>query len=188
MRNINYFIPFVILLIFISLPSYGQYTASMDTVECMHVVGLAIDNNIPVDGVTVKLFKGNEEMECEEVSSVAKHDHHFSFDLLGNQYYTVQISKEGYVPRSVGISTEVPKNFVISETNPKTVFEFEVDLFKLKKGADDYYTDFPIALVRYEPKKKKFERSESYTYKLKRNMGDIAEPSTVTSPNLPKKK
>ena len=186
-RNICFF-SFVILSFVFNLSSFGQYVPSIDTIECMHVVGLATDNGLPVDGVTVKLFKENEELECEEVSSVPKHDHRFSFDLLGNSYYTVQISKEGYVSRTVGISTFVPKNFEISDDNPKTIFEFEAELFKLKRGADDYYVDFPIALISYQPKKKKFESNEKYTLKLKKNLGDITEPPSVPDSKSPKKK
>ena len=184
MKTTVFFASFVILLISYSLPSYGQFNALNDTIECMHILGLATENNLPIDGVTVKLFKESEELESEEISSVPKHDHHFTFDLLGNAYYTIEISKEGYVSRMIGISTAVPPDFVISEVNPKTTFEFDVELFKLKKGADDYYADFPIALVSYNPKKNKFERSEAYTSKLKLKMGDIAEPSE----GAPKKK
>ncbi len=189
MKATNYIVFFILLLCTISVKSFGQQLPPLnDTVEVMHVIGMAVENGIPVDGVSVKLFKANEELEYEEISSVPKHDHHFTFDLMGNAYYTIQVSKEGYATRSVGITTNVPETFVISEVNPKNSFELEVEIFKLKIGDDDEYVDFPIAMVKFNPKRGKFERDEAYTNKLKLKMGDIAEHAMTTSSDNPKKK
>src|SRR3954462_6559092 len=65
---------------------------------CLEVVGVAInENNEPVDGVEVRLLKENEEMEWVEVTSVTYHDHDFTFALDADSYYTIEVSKKGYV-------------------------------------------------------------------------------------------
>lgn len=182
MKKINSIFLFIILLFSTHFISYGQVVIPVnDTVECMRAVGVAMDNGVPVDGVSVTLYKLSEEVEWTEVTNAPKHDHHFSFDLMGNSYYTIQVSKPGYVTRIVGISTQMPPTVVIDEYNPKTIFEFEVDLFKVKDGTDDYYLDFPIALVNYNLATKKFEQDKNYTTKLKANIGNVALPSDNSS-------
>jgi hypothetical protein len=132
---------------------------------CLHVSGIAVDKNAkPIDGVEVKLYKENDEMEWTEITSINYHEHSFSFKLSANEYYTIEISKPGYVTRSVGISTKIPAGLSL-----ETIFqyEFEVELFTKKKNIDDYYLDFPVALISYDSKHDVFDHNYSYTSHIK---------------------
>lgn len=138
---------------------------SIESVLCLEVVGIAVnEKNEPIDGVEVKLYKENEELEWVEITNVSYHDHNFIFKLDANQYYTIEISKAGYVKRSVAISTAIPQN-VDLEILFKYVFE--VGLFREKKGMDDFYLDFPVALISYNEQNEVFENSNSYTKHIK---------------------
>ena len=149
-----------------------------DTSVCLQVIGIAMEKNIPINGVIVKLYKENEELIWEEITSVEYHEHSFSFNLNRNCYYTVEISKSGYVTRSVGISTKLPDNIKTDEV--KFTFEFEVELFKEKKDVNDYYLDFPVALLNFNELTEVFEYDSKYTKHIK---SKINETTKISSPN-----
>src|ERR1700746_84799 len=150
-------IPLLVIILLIFTPAFAQKkeVKANDTTVCLQVIGLAVGKGVPIDGAIVKLYKENEELEWEEVARVVYHEPAFSFDLKGNSYYTIEVSKPGYVTRSVGISTALPDDFVVGDV--KFTFEFDVELFKVKQGADDYYLDFPVALIKFNEAAKKFE-------------------------------
>ncbi len=173
------------LFIFQTITISGQSKTSIkdDTTICLKIIGLAVEKTIPIDGVIVKLYKENEEMQWEEITNVVYHEHAFSFDLAKNCYYTVEISKLGYVTRSVGISTKMPDAIIIGDV--KFTFEFEVELFKEKKNTDDYYLDFPVALIKFNETTSVFEYDTKYTKHIK---SKINESSGITSPSSIKPK
>lgn len=172
-----------ILTVSILMPSlaFSNIQSKNDTIisfECLWVVGLAIDeNNIAVDGVEVRLFKQNEKIEQIEITNKQHQYHNFMFILEANEYYTIEVSKPGFVKRSIVFYTELP-----SDTNIKSPlkYEFEVVLFKEKKTDDDYL-DFPIALVRYNKKNKAFENNINYTKFIKTKIKESEEATSVAT-------
>lgn len=154
-----------------------------DTTVCLQIIGIAIEKDIPIDGVVVKLYKENEELHWEEITSVVYHEHSFSFNLNRNTYYTVEVSKNGYVTRSIGISTTLPDNVIIGDV--KFTFEFELELFKEKKHVNDYYLDFPVALIKYSETNQVFEYDTKYTKHIK---SKINETTGMISPSSTKPK
>ena len=170
MKKINFTFFLFILFASFRFSAFAQFPGSNDTIECMHAVGLATSEDKPLDGAIITVFQGNEVIEWSETTSNPKHDHHFNFNLLGNSYYTIQVSKPGYVTRSIGINTKLPDDFIINDDNPKTTFDFEVDVFKAKPGVEDEFLDFPIALVKFNEEKRAFEFDSEYTRKIKLKM------------------
>jgi hypothetical protein len=172
MKTLNYKTAIMTsIILLVSATIYGttpikkDSVKSIETNECLQVIGMAIDEkNEPLDDVSVKLFQENEEMEWIEVTCVGYHDHNFVFNLKANEYYTIEISKSGYVTRSVAISTVLPENV---EAKPMFKYGFDVVLFKEKKGVDDFYFDFPVALISYDAKHQIFENHDSYTKHIK---------------------
>lgn len=149
-----------------------------DSLICLEVNGIALSNKIPLDGVNVRLFMENEEMELIEVTSVEHHDHSFTLKLQKNSYYTIEISKPGYLTRLVSISTNLPKEVKIK---PIFTFEFEVDMPKEQTVADDYYLDFPIALIDFDSKKGVFVSHGKYTAHIKSKVNQSIKQETAES-------
>lgn len=146
--------------------------SKMEDNYCLEIIGIALDEkNQAINGVQVSLLKKNEEMEWVEVTSVKHHDHNFKFILEANEYYTIEVSKPGYVKRLITVSTILPANVALK---PLFSFGFEVVMFKEKAGVDDYYLDFPIALIGYNPKTEVFENNYSYTYHIKNKIKESA--------------
>lgn len=143
----------------------GRKADTSDSQVCLEVLGIAMDaNNKPIDGVEVKLYKENDEQEWIQVTSVMYHEHSFIFKLEANEYYTIEVSKPGFVTRSVGISTVIPNGISLEQMFR---YEFEVELFKEKKNMNDYYLDFPVALISYDAERDVFDNNNGYTRHIK---------------------
>ncbi len=169
---------FFFLVMCLSADAQIKINKANDTIVCLRILGMAVENKTPLDGVQVTLYKENDELEWEEVTSVEEREHHFLFNLLGNSYYTIDIVKPGYVKRSVGISTMLPQNVKVGSV--KFTFDFEVDMLKEKENVDDYYMDFPVALIGYDKTKKSFQYNAKYTKHIKAKVKDAMEKSDST--------
>lgn len=154
----------VILCICNPLQHYSQIKSN-DTTICLQVIGIAVNKTEPVNGVTVRLFKENEELIWEEVSNIPYHEHSFTFSLFGNCHYSIEVSKDGYISRLVSINTTLPNDVIIKGN--KFIFEFEVELQKSVNIKDDFYLDFPIAIISYNTKSGVFENHDDYTKHIK---------------------
>ncbi|MEO6902861.1 MAG: hypothetical protein ABI315_06865 [Bacteroidia bacterium] len=152
----------------------SAFAQSNDTV-CLEITGIVEHEGMLIDGVKIKLYKENEEMEMTEITSTPYHDHTFKFKLLKNAYYAIEVSKEGYIARMISISTQLPAN-----VNVKPIFkyEFHLEMFKNKDGLDDYYLDFPVALIDYDANKDLFMSHEKYTRFIKGKINESVKKSS----------
>ncbi len=151
---------------------------SMDT-TCLKIKCLAISEGKALDGVNAKLYKENEEMEMMEITSVSHHSHNFFFNLMKDSYYTVEVSKPGYVTRIISVSTKLPRGV---KTEPIFEYEIKLEMHKEKQIADDYYLDFPIALIDYDPVKDVFVSHGKYTAYIKGKIKETLEEIPETEP------
>lgn len=135
---------------------------------CLKIIGLAVENQLPLDGVTVKLFRGGEEISWEEITSVPHHEHSFAFDLECDSEYSIEVSKQGYLSRLISVSTAIPKE----GKGKEYLFEFQVELVKKKQQPETYYSDFPIAIISYNKSTKVFQDHARYTKRIKDKMED----------------
>jgi len=132
---------------------------------CLDIYGIALDeNNEPINGVNVTLYKQNSEQELTEVTSVDYHDHAFSFKLDADEHYTIEVAKDGFVTRSISISTALPASVSLKDIFH---YEFEVQMVKNSDNLDPYYLDFPVALISYDAKHDVFDNSDTYTMRIK---------------------
>ncbi|MCC6448691.1 MAG: hypothetical protein IT215_08405 [Chitinophagaceae bacterium] len=140
----------------------------VSTTECLVITGIAVnEKKQPINGVEVKLYQKNVEMEWVEVTAIQYHDHNFKFVLVANEYYSIEISKPGYTKRLIVVSTELPYNV---NHYPVFNYAFEVTLFKEKIVRDDFYLDFPIALISYDEKSRVFAYHKNYTKHIKQKI------------------
>lgn len=172
MKTLTYFSLIMATILFTSFKSSDNKKGKETSSVCLEVLGIALDENgKPIDGAEVRLYKENDELEWTEITSVMYHEHSFVFNLEANEYYTIEVSKNGFVSRSVALSTKLPANVSYS---PIFHYEFEVTLFKEKKGVDDYYLDFPVALISYDAKRDVFDNNYIYTNHIKTKIKESA--------------
>lgn len=138
----------------------------MQAPDCLELCARAVFNDEKQTGLTVRLYCGNEEIVKIDSTEFEK----VYFTLKRDQYYTVEISKPGYLTRRIGISTAIPKSVPLK---PIFRFEFDVEMMKEIKAQDDFYLDFPVALVSFNTHDECFEHSKKYTTKIKREISRI---------------
>lgn len=149
-----------LLIIFICFFSTTKaQTAVNDTADCLAVVG-TFNNKKNVKDVWAYLFRNNEVVDS--VKTYTKKG--FAFILKPNQHYSIMIIKEGYYSRLVSISTVLPPGVV---PKPVFIFGFKCELLKRNNEVDDYWLDFPIAQVAYDPTSKIFDYDKKYTQTIK---------------------
>lgn len=185
LKSINFSVLVLFMCSIFNLKSFAQTdsTGSADSI-CLKIQGLAMSNGQPIDGVNAKLYRENEEMEMVEVTSVSHHSHDFFFNLNKNSYYTIEVSKPGYITRMISISTKLPHGV---KTEPVFEYQIELEMHKEKAGVDDYYLDFPIALIDYDPVKDVFVAHGKYTAYIKAKIKETMDAADSKEKQLPKK-
>jgi hypothetical protein len=128
-------------------------------IEC-HVTA----NGGPTDMVTLTVFKDNEQ--AFELSPEKKKSS-FLLDLDMDCYYTVRASKEGYRDKIVVIDTNLPAE----EMKYKST-SFAVNLEGADKYAhgDQFYLDFPSAIIQWEGQNRTFAHNDGYLANIQLKM------------------
>lgn len=133
------------------LPVYGQITAEGKKVK---------------EG-TVRIYKGNEVWQ--EMTTTKKGYFEIGLDL--NKHYTFEFETEGMVTKRIAVNTQVEK-----KTAKPIPFECYINLMSTERfeGKDISNLDFPVAIVKYNAKKRLFEPSLAYTMNMLREYDKLA--------------
>lgn len=123
--------------------------------NCLAVVGFFF-NSVLIKNISVYLYEGANIVDSAKVNS----NKDFGFVLDRNKQYSICIIARGYYQRLIAINTDLPDNI---NTIPLFIFEFEIELMREAKGVDDYYMDFPIAIIAFDPKTETFGYRKKYT-------------------------
>lgn len=147
----------------------GKQQNSKDTIPCLAVVGKLTNNGRKISGATVQLFRGNQEVE----KVVYYPEKEFLFLLEPNSVYTVVIEKEGLVTRSVRFETTIPEeDFHAKKKKRLYYFDFELEMVTENQIESSHsFVDFPIAMIKFDEKRKVFDYSKSYTQHIKKEIG-----------------
>lgn len=127
-----------------------------DTLHCLVIGGSLPCLTEKIKNIHIYLYLESDKIDSVVIDSSSD----FSFPLLRNKKYCIQIIASGYIGRYITIDTTLPKEV---KSYPQFGFEFTMELKKAMTGVDDYYLDFPIAHINYNPKTDKFDYSHKYT-------------------------
>jgi len=148
---------FILTICFLfSVETFSQTQKSSE--DCLAIVGIFSNPQI-IKGIKAYLYQDEDIVDSATVDT----NKDFGFILKRNRHYTVQIAKDGFYPRRVSIVTDLPDKV---KATPLFIFEFEIKLLRQLKGVDDFYMDFPIALIAYDKKIDKFLYSKKYTLNM----------------------
>ncbi len=116
----------------------------------------------------VELLKDNVTVDSTKVSV----NKEFEFALSKNSWYTIRVTKEGYVPLLLSIDTKIDtQNALIYE------FKFETELLDAKKvNASHDIMDLPIGLIQFDKSNNRFYPVENYTADIKQKIFDPSKP------------
>ncbi len=156
-----------------SLDSFAQKKKKQRdaTDDCLAIIGFFYNQN-QIRNINAYLYEGPNIIDSTKVNSMKD----FGFILKKNKEYSLKIVAKGYYPRLISFDTRLPDDVSIV---PVFVFEFDIILIPEIKGVDDYFTDFPIALVEFEPKTQKFNYNKKYTAKIQKELDKVKDQFKV---------
>jgi len=122
------------------------------------VGGRVLDGRTKVEGATIRLYKENDLLETYQTEKNGK----FKMELDLGAYYTLEVEKDGFITKRIGINT-------ISSVDYKRMdyLPYGVDIFITSEvaytGVNIDVLDFPFAIVSYDHQDRMFVHDENYT-------------------------
>jgi hypothetical protein len=140
--------------------------ASGDTSKCLVFEGCFDGSVTDFTGeYTASLLRDNKVLDKQN-QNVNKS---FKFVLRRNMNYFVKLEKQGYIPKTISVSTIMPKNIDYEELYK---FKLQTNLISadLSSHFKDDDIDFPVALISYRKKCDCFDFNLEYTSKVMESM------------------
>ncbi len=119
--------------------------------------GIIVKTNKKLDSkCKIELFNENQLVD----SSIIKMNKPFELKLKKDVWYTLRVTKEGFLPLMISFNTETYNEEVLNNE-----FHFETELIELAeaKFLNPDLIDFPVGIVALNKDTKKFEARETYT-------------------------
>lgn len=135
---------------------------SGDEEHCLEIKGSVLDTKgKKLDKVKVVLMEDGKEISSVETKCP------FKLEIPRDKYYSLIISKEGYLPAVIIIDSKVPK----SHPDCNFHFEFQYDMISENNTYNKEYVDFPAAIVEYVKSDDEFIISNKYNTHIKKLIG-----------------
>jgi len=150
----------------ISKTNFTAKTMAKDnSKEVLEIIGVAKYNGEKIEGLKITIYEDDNVVEEFDFKKKKK----LRLYLEKNKYYTVVYHKEGFVPRIIVISTSMP------QSNIKELayeFEFELNMIPIDHDYNEYYIDFPVAIIQYNAHENHFTNSKLYNKHIKELTGE----------------
>jgi hypothetical protein len=180
---IKIFITLVALLY--GLVSNAATKASQaDTLDFI-VNGLILQKNKKINQTCkLELFYENTKVD----SVLIRFNKPFEYTFKKNVWYTIRVSKEGFVPILISFNTEMKDQEKVKDN----FFAFETELIDLEqaKYLNRDELDFPVGLVTFNTETKKFGARDIYTtnhYASLYNPDEIQNDVDIVKENVTKR-
>jgi hypothetical protein len=167
----RYLILFSILFVSIQSTVTGQ--SRFDAPDSVEMTGMIFNDDNQVRDSKINIYQKNDLIKVVETSR----SNRFRTNLPINSFLTIEITAPDYHT----------KRFIFDTTLPEDVkkapdFEFDMDIFSKEEmsNVNTSLLDFPVGLVDYNPRKKKFMRNVEYTKKMKARYMKLLEESIMT--------
>jgi hypothetical protein len=139
----------------------------LDTAECLEVSGRFDGSVKDFNGFYIARLISNNKVVETQILNIRKS---FLFTLKKNMLYAVRLEKQGYISKTISISTHV-SDTLLDERNAY-LFNFQTNLLseEIQGRFDDDDIDFPVALIGYNKICDCFDYNKEYTAALVQRM------------------
>lgn len=142
---------------------YEEYEERVvDNVFFLPVSGVVKDGKTRVEGAQIKLYCGNTVVNTFQTRKNGK----FEMELDLGADYTIEVLKEGYIPKRIGINTASEVDYKRMEYLPYGV-DISLTAISNMAGVNTDVLDYPFALVSYDHNDRLFLHNEEYTEGMK---------------------
>jgi len=151
---------FLMILCFCGAFSQGAWNVIVD--------GRVMEGSRKLDKAVITLYKNGQVDKKAKTPTTGK----FTFMLLPDNDYLIEISKVGYVSKKISISTkDVPADKVKKGFPP---YPIQISLFKEIEGLDVSILEQPIGKVKYDEKKDNFYEDQTYTKQVQTKLKKLS--------------
>ena len=163
--NLNVFFVFALFFCLNKADATSLTLVSGDSTICLELSGkvTALNNDDENHVVKIELIYYNKVVDSLFVKSGKK----FKMYLTKNAYYTLKISKVGYIEKIITVCTEL-KKFDPNEDFYKFYFDTELIPAIANEILNQDALEFPIAIIAFDEKLGGFFINEHYTTNIKR--------------------
>lgn len=136
-------------------PTKGKLVDSRDQAEGWYlpVHGQLMFQGKPAGVCDLTLYKDNTKVASTKTNKKGR----FHLELDIDQFFTLMVEREGAQPKLIYFDTALPPDLVKYPD-----YELWVNLQPPFSQKDEFYTDFPSAIVRYSAEQRGFYHSEHY--------------------------
>ncbi|HIA36224.1 MAG TPA: carboxypeptidase regulatory-like domain-containing protein [Flavobacteriales bacterium] len=133
------------------------------------VDGRVTSDNKKLQGAVVSLIKNTRIVQ----EIVTMDDGHFVFVLKPDNEYVIEVSKKGYVSKSIYFSTRnVPEEILYTLLEPE--FPVEITLFRALEGLNASVLNEPVGRILYSPKLDDFAVDLDYAKKIQPELRQLS--------------
>jgi hypothetical protein len=166
MKNYSLKFSSLILALFLTFnTNAGINKLKFDSLSCLQVEGKILNAELgTAEECLVELISNNEILE----GIVLKEGKNkFKFVLSKNTFYSIRVSKVGFVPKLISVNTEM-----LVESEGIHVFSFETSLISEVVGTklNQDVIDFPVTIIQFDYEMDCFVHNAAYTAYIKKEL------------------
>ncbi|MBL7930473.1 MAG: hypothetical protein JNL60_01140 [Bacteroidia bacterium] len=156
------------LIVFIAaahMLSAGGHKLKYDSLSCLQIEGKVLNAGDNEDVCIIELIDGTNTVVDTLILKEGKNK--FAFVLQKNDYYSIRISKNGFISKLVAINTEI-----LTQQDGIHKFNFETRLLSsvIAKKLNEDVLDFPVAIIHFDYENNCFDYNKEYTEHIKREL------------------
>ncbi len=159
------------LSFFIKTPVWAQKKVIQEVVTKQDIVlkikGTVLKDNLKLGDATAILSLNNNKIKTVTTGK----DGQFNLDLELQKEYIITISKHGFAPQKIKISTLVPAKKVGSNW---WTCKVSINLFEMVEGLNTSVLDEPVNIISYIEADDDFKKDEAYAKSMKSKIDEIA--------------
>lgn len=145
--------------------SANGHKLKYDSLSCLLIEGKVLNSDENEDDCIIELIDETNTVTDSLILKDGKSK--FGFVLKKNSYYSIRISKKGFISKLIAINTEI-----LTETEGIHRFNFQTKLLNevLIKRLNEDVLDFPVAIVHFDYDNNCFDYNKEYTSHIKREL------------------
>lgn len=173
--------PKALLIIFVMAANFmmaGGGKLKYDSLSCLLIEGKVLNSDENSGPCYVELIDQTNTITDTLILKDGKIK--FSFVLNKNSYYSIRISKKGFISKLVAINTEI-----LTETDGIHRFNFQTKLMNevLLTRLNEDVVDFPVAIIHFDYEDNCFVYNKEYTSHIKRELYSVKNKQNKRSIN-----
>lgn len=167
MKNLTTF-PKLFLILFVLTANFLTAAGGKlkyDSLSCLLIEGKVLNSDENENVCIIELIDETNTVTDSLILKDGKNK--FGFVLKKNSYYSIRISKKGFISKLVAVNTEI-----LTETDGIHRFNFQTKLMNevLLSHMNEDVVDFPVAIIHFDYDNNCFDYNKEYTSHIKREL------------------